>query len=170
MDHFTHSVAVEGYEDYRVCPCGIVISLKRSVPRNLASFRRSKAGHYAVNLCQNGRMVTKALHIIVAKAFIPNPNHSVMVSVLHKDDDPSHNEASNLYWGTPAQNSKQMVLHQRQSRGSNRPLSKLNEEKVRQIRQLAATVSQKVLAERFGVSRSTLNSVVLKRTWTHVAD
>lgn len=43
-------------------------------------------------------------HILVAKAFLPNPNNYPYV--CHKDDCKSHCEVSNLEWGTASKNTK----------------------------------------------------------------
>jgi hypothetical protein len=168
IEHLEHSVPIEGYPDYRICPCGFVLSMKKASPRLMAVFVRSRAGHCGVNLCRNGQMKMFSIHVLVANAFLPPPQEG-QTCVLHGDDNPAHNAATNLKWGTNLDNSEQMVRHGRQNRGSDRALSKLTESQVREIRHRAEQVPQAQLAREYGVSTSTLNSVVKGQTWRHVS-
>lgn len=43
-------------------------------------------------------------HILVAEAYIPNPNNYPYV--CHKDDNKANRHMNNLEWGTPSQNTK----------------------------------------------------------------
>lgn len=54
--------------------------------------------------------------------------------------------------------------------GENVPTAKLDEDKVREIRALAAAgVFHRELGKRFGVTRDTIREVVSRRSWGHVA-
>lgn len=54
--------------------------------------------HLRVELRKNGRRKTPLIHILVAKAFVPNPgNYDV---VHHIDHNPQNNRAENLVWMT----------------------------------------------------------------------
>ena len=46
--------------------------------------------------------ITRRLHRLVAKAFIPNPDNLPIVG--HKDNNKSNSEADNLYWTTNQEN------------------------------------------------------------------
>ena len=48
------------------------------------------------------------IHRLVALAYIPNPDPKHKIYVCHKDNDITHNRVSNLYWGTPKENTAQM--------------------------------------------------------------
>ncbi|MNJ09639.1 hypothetical protein D3C77_37860 [compost metagenome] len=52
----------------------------------------------------NGKFGYVLAHRLVALAFIPNPNNHPLV--CHRDDDPTNNHVSNLYWGTKSSNLK----------------------------------------------------------------
>lgn len=56
------------------------------------------------------------------------------------------------------------------ARGIRAGLAKLDDEKVMEIRKLYSTtrISQDSLASKYGVGQSTISSIVLGRTWTHV--
>jgi hypothetical protein len=52
----------------------------------------------------NGKNKNRRLHILLAKAFIPNPNNLKIVG--HKDNIKNHCEVSNLYWTTNQENTQ----------------------------------------------------------------
>lgn len=70
-----------------------------------------------------------------------------------------------LRWGTPAENSANMVKHGTVYRGEKCVSAKLTEEDVRSIRCLAGVLHQKEIAGAFGVSRRTVGDVINGRTW-----
>lgn len=168
-EHVTHSLPIEAYPEYRVCLCGLIISLKRAdQPTVMAAFARGAYGHRAVNLCVGGVMKMESVSRLVAKAFLPQPT-SDQTFVLHRDDDPANNRADNLRWGTPADNSADMTAKGRQCRGSKRPLAKLTEQDVTDIRRMVGGgTRQNKLAVMYGVSVATLNDIVLRKTWRHI--
>lgn len=49
----------------------------------------------------------RRVHILVAEAYIPNPNNSPYV--LHIDDNKENKHVSNLKWGTPLENTQDAV-------------------------------------------------------------
>lgn len=53
--------------------------------------------------------------------------------------------------------------------GSNSPVTKLNEDKVDQIKQSIINGEiQRLIAERYNVSLGTISAIANNRTWTHV--
>ena len=58
---------------------------------------------------KNGKQVQRRVHILVAKAFIPNPNNYPIV--MHKDDNKANPNVDNLQWGTVSQNTKSAFEH-----------------------------------------------------------
>ena len=50
-------------------------------------------------------------HVLMAKAFIPNPDPEHLKIVGHKDDNKQHNELSNLYWTDNRENTQSAVNH-----------------------------------------------------------
>lgn len=63
---------------------------------------RDRKGYYAVDLYENGERSTERVHILVAEAFVPNPNNNPMVH--HKDGNKHNNNAENLEWVTNKEN------------------------------------------------------------------
>lgn len=73
-----------------------------------------------------------------------------------------------LFQGTPADNSRDMVLKGRSMRGHRQPMSKLTEDQIVEIRRRATTGERhEVIAAAFGVVRQTIGDVV-HRTWRHI--
>lgn len=64
-------------------------------------------GHIGLTLWVDKRKVFKALHRMVAEAFIPNPRG--LPQVRHLDDDPTNNNVWNLAWGSPADNTQDCI-------------------------------------------------------------
>lgn len=52
----------------------------------------------------SGKQVQRRVHILVAKAFIPNPDNYTIV--MHKDNIKSNPDVSNLKWGTVSENTR----------------------------------------------------------------
>ena len=53
----------------------------------------------------------RQLHVLVAKAFIPNDNPECKTIVNHKDGNRSNNHVSNLEWTTPRENALLRTVH-----------------------------------------------------------
>lgn len=109
-------IPIPGYEDsYAVDfgpdnPKGAVISFKKSF--KVLKPKTNKHGYKIVNLYANGKIKTFKIHRLIALAAIPNPDN--LPFVCHKDDDPSNNHPDNLFWGTPKDNSQDMIKKNRQ--------------------------------------------------------
>lgn len=62
----------------------------------IISNRKHKNGYIQITLTENGIQYTKFIHVLLAEAFIPNPNNLCLVN--HKDENPSNNSLDNLEW------------------------------------------------------------------------
>lgn len=107
---------IKGYEGiYQVSNTGKVRSLDRKVwnynkKGRVLKMHNNGHGYYNLSLHGNGKEEKHAyVHILVAKAFIPNPNNYEQVN--HKDFDKSNNCVDNLEWVSRKQN----MLHYRES-------------------------------------------------------
>ncbi len=90
--------------------------------------------------------------------------------VLHACDNPPCVNPAHLRPGAPIDNAADRVERGQQTRGERTGTHKLTEHQVVQIRELVATgMMHKFVAERFGVSRSTVTHIANGRGWTHVA-
>lgn len=70
---------------------------------------RSDYGYQVVDLVDAGRYSTRAVHTLVADAFIPNPQFYPLVR--HLDGNPANNHAINLGWGTYVMNAADAQRH-----------------------------------------------------------
>ena len=76
---------------------------------------------------------------------------------------------AHLRWGTPRENLLDMLVDGTHLRGADVGGSKLNEADVLAIRQARSSgVTQQALADRYGVTRSTIGSIERRSTWKHV--
>jgi DNA-binding XRE family transcriptional regulator len=120
------------------------------------------AGYLKVGATVDGKRATFQVHALVCEAF-----HGVKpfaeAQVRHRNGIKTDNRASNLTWGTAAENAADKVLHGTSSRGS----SKLTERQVEEIRSryAAGGVSQKDLAATYGVSPKTICVIVNRKQW-----
>lgn len=90
-------------EGYQVSDNGEVKSLVKIHPCNKCSKERVLKqhlhnGYKRVMIYREGKGEWKAVHRLVAEAFIPNPNNYPCVN--HKDEDKTNNHVSNLEWCT----------------------------------------------------------------------
>lgn len=90
--------------------------------------------------------------------------------VRHTCDTPACVQPAHLILGTMADNMQDKVDRERQGRGEKFSSSKLTDSAVREIRELYAsgTVLQRDLAQRFGISQTTINMVVNRKAWKHI--
>lgn len=106
-----------GYEGfYEVSNTGLVRSVDRIIKSKDGSYKhlkgslrkltrttqRGEAGYYVVSLRKNGSFLLAFVHILVAKAFIPNPQN--LPTVNHVDGNKGNNNVWNLEWATYSDN------------------------------------------------------------------
>lgn len=107
-----------------------------------------------------GRKTIK-VHILVARAFIPNPNN--LPEVNHKDCNKYNNKVSNLEWVSKHEN---MIHASKHSYKNREQLSPLNEDKVRLIPILLKYgFSIKLIASLYKVGHITIRNIIQGKTW-----
>ncbi len=70
----------------------------------------------------------------------------------HLDGDSTNDVASNLKWGTSAENSADTVLHGRSAKGEQNGNSKLTDDEIAEIRTMKGVAKRRVVAEKFHIS------------------
>ena len=65
---------------------------------------REKKGYLVTDLYNEGKRTTERVHILVAEAFIPNPDNKPEVN--HDDGNKLNNHVSNLEWCTKKENAE----------------------------------------------------------------
>ena len=94
-----HWKQIPDWPSYEVSTLGRIRVIKTG---KIRATEVTPAGYVCVKLSKAGKKTTKAVHRLVAEAFIPNPNSSP--NVLHWDDVGTNNKVTNLRWGTPKDN------------------------------------------------------------------
>lgn len=99
------------------------------------------------------------IHRLVAMVYIPNPENKAYV--CHKDNVPRHNNVSNLYWGTPSENTQQCIRDGRGYIGDKNPRAKvknLDREIIRRKYTLGLTINE--LTREYNLSRSAIRKIL----------
>lgn len=92
------------------------------------------------------------------------------LQVCHKCDVRNCVRPDHLFLGTNDDNIRDMHSKNRHVYGARQHMAKLDDDKVRNIRELyeQGNISKKQLAERFGVSATSIDDVVKFKSWKHV--
>lgn len=89
--------------------------------------------------------------------------------VLHSCDNPPCVNPAHLRLGSPADNIDDRRVRGRAPRGVNHHSAKLTEDQVREIRRRwTGGEKQTALAERFGITQSSISRIVRGQDWIHV--
>lgn len=165
---------IAGWPDYAVSNLGRVRRLSSRTCAKagaiLKATRRSKGRPYlCVCLCRDGQTSVRAVHVLVAEAFLGvRPKGQVP---NHQDGDPTNNRASNLKWETQSRNVQHAYeLGLADATGENNGQSVLTEADVIAIRSsyTGARGQQSAMSRAYGVNPTTIRDVIKRRTWTHV--
>lgn len=129
-------------------------------------------GYHTMCLKPNGRKgkcECIRIHILVAKAFIPNPDNKPQVN--HIDGNKNNNRADNLEWCTNQENMIHAYRHGlvKLSRGEDRWGSKLTNEQVKWIRKYYIPRDRqfgtRALGRKFGMHHSTIEDIVNNKSY-----
>jgi hypothetical protein len=112
--------AVIGYElNYEVSNCGNVRSKNRSTigingitythKSNPLRPAKNKHGYLQIALSLNNKLSSYCVHVLVAKAFIDNPENKPTVN--HKDGIKTNNYVFNLEWATKSEQTIHALEH-----------------------------------------------------------
>ena len=102
---------VVGYENlYEISSCGRLKSLYHKIPF-IVRTKTTRKGRINANLHRNGKYSSFGIHVLVAKAFIPNPNN--LTEINHKDENPQNNNVENLEWCSHEYNMHYGTIYQR---------------------------------------------------------
>lgn len=126
-------------------------------------------GYYVVSLRKPGMRNSHLirLHTLVCEHFHHKPKDGKTYWTNHKDGDKLNNHWSNLEWVTPAENCAHAVRTGLLNiKGNRHPMSKLNESKVREMRELRKQGwLHKDIAAKYGICRRQAGDVVNGINW-----
>jgi hypothetical protein len=148
-------VQIPGFPDYYINWSGAVLSYRLKTERQLTPTPRPN-GWYVQLFSAEGRPKNISLQRLMLMAFKPLRAGGKYVAWF-KDEDPQNLTLENLEWRPVSRV---------------RPKAKLTEEQAVEMRRLYtkdASHTYDTLAQRYGVSRSTVRSVLAKETWYDVA-
>ena len=122
----------------------------------------------------DGEFYHKRVHRLVAEAFIKNPENKKDID--HINNDRSDNKLENIRWATRSENIQHAMNQNRMAvsngayKGIGHPQSKLTDKDVLEIKELLSKkeLTQKEIAEMFGVTPSNISYIKLGRSWSHV--
>lgn len=162
-------VPIQGYEKlYLIDKSGNIFSIKSK--RILRQYINIGGYRHVYLYSQDGsyKRQNPLTHKLLAQAFLPNPNNHKVVN--HKDGNKQNNNLNNLEWCTKSHDvrhagSMGLKTYKNGERLYN---AKLSKKKVIYIRSKKGIVSQRRLAEKFGVSQATLAAAQIGKTWKHV--
>lgn len=124
---------------------------------------RSKLGYATLRLRSNGKTITQKVATMICETFHgPRPQG---MEVCHWDGNPRNDSAANLRWGTSCDNKADCRRHGTLPLGESRYNAKLTRHDVHCIRNLSGIVSQRTLAERFGVIQQTISRIINRKSW-----
>jgi len=112
---------------------------------------------------------TVFVHRFIAECFIHNPDNKPEVN--HKNGIKTDNNPDNLEWVTISENHLHAYkLRLNDKRGEKHHLHKLTDENVINIRSeyCMGEVTQQQLAEKYGVTYSTIGMVISGKRWSHL--
>jgi hypothetical protein len=154
---------INNFPEYEVSSHGRVRSwkplfntaAKPEYPR-LMTVQPNGSGYPSVSLTAGSITRRFQVHVLVAEAFCPrsNPDYDL---VRHDDGNPANCRASNLIWGTHAENTEDQFRHGRARYGERSPVARLKDEQAKEIFESGEPCS--VLARKYGVSPSTISAI-----------
>ena len=126
--------------------------------------------HMSVHLDKDGVKKHNQVGCFVLLAFGKTKPEGEYIECSHLDGNPENNKLGNLVWETRKQNFARKEEHGTSSKGTRNPMAKLNDEDVKEIKQLLVNRehSQVTIAEHFGVSRRAISMINTNSTWAHI--
>lgn len=174
---------VDGYEGiYQVSNKGRIKSLDRCFIRKDGKPIRLKGqilrghhdtkGYIQIELKCRGKRDLRALHRLVALAFIPNPYNKPQLN--HKDGNKENNCTENLEWCTCQENIRHAWDNDlnKAKLGEKHPNHKLTEEQVRFIKENYKPWDKEyggaALAKKFNISQGPIQNIIKNKGWKHI--
>ena len=153
---------IPDWEDYHESSYGRTKSFHNGKSRIIKP-STDKKGYLRVNLCKGGKKKLFQVHRLVALCFIPNPDSKPQIN--HRDGNKLNNHVSNLEWCTSSENIQHAFDTGLKKSGEDHGQAKLTNEQARYIKENPDGLTQRQLADLFGVKQCTISAIQLGRIW-----
>ena len=156
---------------YKVSECGSVLSVFKG---RVCTLTDNGFGYKTVNLTRNGMDIKKGkyyIHRLVAQTFLENPDG--LPQVGHRDDNKDNNHKDNLYWCSGSQNIRDAHKTNRMEKRSNHGSLNVYDDYTVEMAYRSVKMGYFGVAQAatfFGMPRTTLSSMMNKRSRTDVTD
>ena len=130
----------------------------------------TRNGYLKFSLCLDGKHHNFSAHVLVAKAFISNPDN--LPEINHIDGEKFNCHVSNLEFSTRSKNNKHAFKNglKKQKKGGDNPKAKLTNEEAAFCRKVYKPHDKefglKALAERFGVNVRNMYNIITGKSYT----
>lgn len=150
IPNFPGYFATEAGEIYSTRLCG---QSKGNSPIHPLKGGLDGGGYRLVILCREGERFTRKVHRLILETFVgPRPEG---MECCHGPNGKLDNSLANLSWGTKSKNHGEDQLRDgTDSRGERNHNVKLNDLQVRIIRRLKGELTQRVVADVFGITQA----------------
>ncbi len=160
---------IDGFEGiYVVSNMGRVkrIMHRKNPTNTIMNTTLNSNGYHHLMLTVNGKGYGRILSILVAKAFIPNPENKPQVNHLNGKDD---NRAESLEWNTALENIQHAwrtgLATARKGEASNK--AKLTEKEVLEIRAIKG-MTKKDIGKLYNIGEAAVGKIIQRQRWTHI--
>jgi hypothetical protein len=172
----------DGYFDnlYEISSIGRFKSLSRKVSSyNGGRITKEKIsngtnckGYRRIQLKKDNKVKQSDIHILVARAFIENPNPLKFNMINHLNSDKSDNRVENLEWCDAKRNAKHAYEAGKLkiTKGVERATAILDDKKVLAIKLLYNTrrLSQYEISKIFNIGQTTIQNILNGKKWKHI--
>lgn len=162
-------------EIWKICEGEYEISNLGNLRRDGSAIkpRLDRYGYLIVTLWIKGVCCTRKIHRLVAHAFIENPENKAQVNHIGKDESGKitklDNRAVSLEWATALENLMHGIKNGCFKRGSEKSVSKLDEEQVANIKDMIVDgYGNSEIAHAFGVTCGAIYSIRKNTSWHHI--
>jgi len=147
---------------------------------------KDRYGYLYINLYKNDKKHFRTVHRLVLENFNPVENMDKL-QCNHIDGNKENNRLENLEWCTKSENEKhafkiglkyyskkwkEKISEKLKDKykGENHPRSKLTEKGIVKIKILLeeGNLTQKEIAEKFGISQTTISDIKTGKRWKHI--
>lgn len=158
-------VKIKGFESYVVSREGKVVNTRTG---RVLKYDYTNVGYARVTLSENGKLKREAVHRIVAKHYIPNPDNSKFVN--HKNGVKTDNRVENLEWVTCQENTVHAFDTGLRASGEDSANAKLTNTLVEKVCELiqSGLVRSEVLSK-CNLTKYQFDDIRRRKTWKKIS-